>query len=693
MNRDLSRLLAPRSIAFIGGRDAAEAVRVCRRFGYEGDIWPVSPTRSDMGGAPCFADLDALPGAPDAAFVGVNREASIGVVARLAEMGAGGAIAYASGFAESVGEIDGGADLEARLIEAAGPMPFLGPNCYGLINAATGASIWPSEHGVGRAERGVALISQSTNIVISLTMQHRGLPVAFVGTIGNQAQTGLSDLARAALALPGVTALGLHIEAIDSAAGFEALAAEARRLGKPIVAVQTGRTEAAQTATLSHTASLAGSDAAADAFYRRLGIARVATLTELMESLKLLHVHGPLPDARVASICCSGGETALLSDAIDGRTARFPALGDAHRARVKATLHDMVRVANPLDYHTFIWGNEPALTETFSAMLGGATGDDGPETFDIGLLTLDWVRTDRCSDADWLPTVNALRAAARRSGLRAGTLSTLPENMPEEIAERLIADGIAPLCGVEDALAAVDSSAAIGAAWAAAPSAPLAPAPDEERGAIVLDEAEGKAALAEYGAPVPAGETVALADVAAAAARIGAPVALKWLGAAHKTDIGAVRLGLSPQQAQDAATDMERRLGRSRFLVEAMAPPPIAELIVGAKRDAPYGLSLTIGAGGVLTELLRDAATLLLPATRDEIRAALLSLRLAPLLTGYRGKPGVDLDAAVGAIEGIAAYALDHAARMREIEVNPLMLSATGAVAADALIRLEDRND
>ncbi|MEM6669375.1 MAG: acetate--CoA ligase family protein [Pseudomonadota bacterium] len=688
-NRDLTRLLSPRSIAFIGGRDAAEAIRVCRRFGYEGEIWPVSASRTELAGVAAFKDIASLPGVPDAAFVGVNREASIDVIAQLRGLGAGGAIAYASGFSESISEIDGGADLEARLIAAAGDMPLLGPNCYGFINAGVGASIWPSEHGVARAERGVALISQSTNIAISLTMQRRGLPIAFVGTVGNQAQTGLSSLARAALALPTVTALGLHVEAIDDAAGFEALASLARELGKPIALTQTGRTEAAQNATLSHTASLAGSHAASDAFYRRLGVARLDTLTQLVETLKLLHVHGPLPGGRIASMCCSGGETALLADAIDGRKVVFPPLSDTHRVRVKDTLNDMVRVLNPLDYHTFIWGNEAALTETFSAMMGGGE----PSAFDIGLLTLDWVRTDRCSDADWLPTVAALRAAANRSGLKAGTLSTLPDNMPEPIAERLITEGLVPLCGVEDGLSAVEAAAFIGGAWARPAPAVLTPAPRTDRTTRLLDEAAAKAELAGSGVPTPKGRAVEENAVRKTAEEIGGAVAVKWLGTAHKTDLGAVQLGLFPEEAAEAAQEMTDRLGPSKFLVEEMASKPVAELIVGAKRDAPYGVSLTLGAGGVLTELLRDTVTLLLPATREEIRDALLSLRSAPLLKGYRGQEGADIDLAVDAIENLARYAIARADRLLEVEVNPLMVSATGATAVDALIRLEVEDD
>ncbi|MEM6971587.1 MAG: acetate--CoA ligase family protein [Pseudomonadota bacterium] len=687
---DLSRLIAPRSIAFIGGRDAAEAVRICCRFGYDGEIWPVSPTRAEMDGIPCVPDLDALPAAPDAAFIGVNRAASIGVAARLAAMGAGGAVAYASGYAETDDGAAAGSALQADLVAAAGAMPLLGPNCYGLLNAATGAAIWPSEHGLARAETGIALISQSTNITLSMTMQRRGLPIGFVGTVGNQAGIGLSTLARAALALPHVTALGLYVEAIDSAPGFEALAAEARAAGKPVVVLRAGRTAPAQAATLSHTASLAGSDVAAEAFFDRLGMARVASITALIETLKLLHVHGPLPDARLGALAASGGEVALIADAAAGRGVRFPALAAPHAAAVGATLNDIVRVANPIDYHTFIWADRARMTETFAAMLGG-TGATPP--FDLGLLVLDWVREDRCATGDWSPAIDAIEDAANRTGCRVGVVATLPENMPEALAERLIDGGLVPFCGIEDMIAAVEAATAIGAAWQGTAQTPLTAVSPPRGHSTLMDEAEAKAALAAHGVPVPKGQTTTPEGAEAVAARLaadGARVAVKALGLAHKTEMAAVALNLDPAAAGAAAQEMAGRLAIGRVLVEAMAPPPIAELIVGVTRAAPYGLTLTLGAGGVMAEMLDDTATLLLPASEAEIATALGRLRLAPVLAGHRGRPGVDMGATLAAIDAVQRYALAHADRLLELDVNPLMLGQDWALAADALIRLED---
>ena len=214
--------------------------------------------------------MSELPGSPDAAFVGVNRALTVEIVGALARRGAGGAICYASGFGEGdlVGE---GATLQTALLDAAGDMPIVGPNCYGLINYLDGVLVWPDTHGGERVESGVAIVTQSSNIAINMTMQRRGLPIAFVVAAGNQAQTGMSAIASALIEDPRVTAVGLHIEGVDDVAAFERLALCARELRKPIVVLTVGRSESSRAAAISHTASIAGSSAAADAFFARVG--------------------------------------------------------------------------------------------------------------------------------------------------------------------------------------------------------------------------------------------------------------------------------------------------------------------------------------------------------------------------------------------------------------------------------------
>ncbi|MES0169877.1 acetate--CoA ligase family protein, partial [Mesorhizobium sp. M0027] len=521
-------------------------------------------------------------------------------------------------------------------------------------------------------------------IGINLTSQRRGLPLAFLVTAGNQAQTGLSEIALGLIQDDRVSALGLHIEGFDSIDGFERLASEARRLKKPIVALKVGRSQQSQQATLSHTASLAGSDAASGAFLERLGIARVDSLSSFVETLKLLHLYGPLSGYRISSMSCSGGEASLMGDAAVGRPLYYPALTDEHRARIQMPLGPLVAVANPLDYQTFIWGNEPAMTEVFTAMVSGG--------FDFNMLVLDFPRSDRSTNTDRLPNAHAFEVALKTHNARGAIVVSLPENMPEEYAVDLMERGIVPLAGIPEAMDAVQAAATIGKAW----RVPLAQAVDGigasqfkgER--ITLDEAHAKAKLIEAGLAVPKGKRAGNAEEAVAAAQaLGFPVALKALGVEHKSEVGAVCLNLKDAAAVGNAAKDLSRLG-SGLYVERMVRDSAAELIVGFTREPVFGSVMTLGTGGVMVELLRDSVTLLLPATREDIRAALRRLKLYPLLNGYRGRPEADVEAAIGAIEAIADFVRKHADEIEELDINPLIVctQGKGAWIADALLVL-----
>ena len=675
---DLSRLLRPDTIAVFGGLEAGEVIRQCDRMGYQGEIWPVHPTRAEIEGRACFRSVAELPGAPDAAFVGVNRHATIGIVRELAARGTGGAVAYASGFKES-----GQGDLQAELVAAAGEMPLLGPNCYGLINYLDGALLWPDQHGGKRAERGVAILTQSGNIAINLTMGRRAIPIAYLGSLGNQAKIGISGLLEALLEDSRVTAIGLHIEGIDDVAAFDRAARKARDKGIPIVALKTGRSEAGAGITMSHTASLAGSDAVTDAFFRRLGVARLRSIPEFLETLKLLHLFGPLPGRDIASMSCSGGEASLIADAAEDRKLDFRPLSAEEAARVRATLPELVTISNPLDYHTFTWGMEPELTATFAAMMGCGFG--------VTLLVLDLPRGDRCEDEDWRVSLRALVAASKQTGQRAALVTSLPECLPEDVAEALLTEGVVPFFGIEEALTAIEAAAGIGAAWQRPAPMPLAPRAASDGELELITEAGAKCLLAAHGLAVPRGKVVAgPEDAAAAAEEIGFPVVLKAVGAhlAHKTETGALRLGLEDAEAVDAAARELQDLGEA-LLVEEMVEDAVAEVIVGIHRDPVFGPVLALGSGGILVELIGDSRLLLLPSTKQDVLSALDGLKVARLIEGYRGQAGGDREAVAEAVLAVQDYALAEGARLAELDINPLLVrpAGQGAVAADALIR------
>lgn len=679
----LTRLLQPRTIAVVGGSAAARVAEQCDRMGFDGPLWPVHPREETVLGRQAYRSVGELPEAPDAAFVGVNRHATVDVVGALSKRGAGGAICYASGFLEAP---DGG-KLQDELVAAAGDMPIIGPNCYGIVNFLDGVPLWPDQHGGRRLdsrERGVAIITQSSNIAISITMQRRGLPIAYVVTAGNQAQLGVAEIASQLLDDDRISAVGLHVEGFESVRGYEALARAARRRRVPVVVMKVGRSVRGAEAALTHTASIAGSDAAAGALLLRLGFARAEGLAELLETLKLLHVHGPLDKSRVGVMCCSGGEASLLADVAESVGVALPQPGPGHAAAVAETVHPFVTVANPFDYHTFDWGNPAALTRTFAAF------SDGP--FDATVLVIDMPRTDRCDDSDWRLALGAFADAMDATATKGVVTSTLTENLPESLAEKLIDRGIAPLAGVREALAAVACACEVGNGWRAEPAEPLL-VPNVFDGSVAtLDEAESKSRLAAFGVPRPRG-IIARSEEAAvvAAAALGGPVAVKALGIAHKTERHAVHLALNdPCAVRASAADLLGRKGA--ILVEEFVADTLVELIVGVRRDPQLGLRLTVGSGGTFVELFADAVTLLLPTPEADVRNALSGLRCAPLLAGYRGREPADTDAAVAAILGVANFATANGEDLEELEVNPLGIrrQGCGAFALDALVRTRE---
>lgn len=662
----MTRVLTPGSIAVIGGAPAMRVVEQCRRLGYAGDIWPVHPSKPDMHGVPCFESVADLPAAPDVAFVAVNRHLTVETVAALAARGAGGAVCYASGFAES-----GETALQDRLVEAAGAMTLLGPNCYGYVNALDGVALWPDEHGCHPVERGVGIVSQSGNVGLNLTLQQRSLPIAYLVTVGNQAGDGTEDVVEAFVDDARVTAIGLYIEAIREPVRFAALARRAHQAGKRIVALQTGRSATGAAIAASHTASLAGNREAYAALFARCGIAQVDTPTELIETLKVLHQGGPISGTRLASLSCSGGEASLVADLSERTTLRFEPFPAEQRSRIESTLTELVHVANPFDYHTFMWGDRPAMAATFAATM------DGPH--DATILILDAPPREDQDASSWMVAAEAFADAAHSTGRRAFVVATLPECVNEHARATIAERGLVALQGVSEALVALDR-----AAWLGAHTPQADPIPARTPVATVLvDESSAKDRLRRWGVPVPHGVACEREHVLDAANQIGYPVTLKALHIAHKTDVGAVAVGIAdPESLTERLAAMPD--GAREFLVEGTIDGIVAEVLVGIRRTAPIGWLITVGAGGVDTELWRDTACLLAPASRDDVRSALRSLKIAPLLGGYRGKSPGDIEALVDVVMTLQDAVRDS--NTVEVEINPVLVTPHGAVAVDAFL-------
>ena len=673
-----ARLLSPKSILVLGGAGAQYAVRESQKLGFDGEIWAVHPSKTEFAGVKCYPSIAELPGVPDAAYLAVNAELTIDVVAQLNQLGCGGAVLHASGFSE-VGEQ--GEERQRRLLEAAGSMPVIGPNCYGVLNCLDRAVLWPDQHGCQALDKGVAVITQSGNIGLNITMQRRGLPLAFMFTMGNQASVGVADVMDALLDDPRVTAIGLHIEGLADIAQFDVVCRKALAKNIPIVAAKSGRSEAAAKIAMSHTSSLTGSDQLFDALFSRLGIARVDTLEQFIETLKLVSIAGPLKGNRVASMSCSGGEAGVMADLIERYDLQFPAMSEPHQQAVRETLSDYVVVDNPLDYHTFIWGDEKAKTATFSAMMSAG--------YDATMLLLDWPSFEGADPACWNAAMNALIAASEQTGHLGILLASLPECLPQQAIERCREAGVVPMIGLDTTLAAIEAAYKMGCQQGQIPE-PLAVSTASPEAGQRLDEWQAKRALAEFGLPVPAGELVSDAETAVAAAeRLGYPVVAKLCSSevVHKTELGAVKLNLKTADEVRQAMEQMAHLGEV-FLVEKMLTQVVGELIIGINRDVQFGPSLVLGSGGIMVELLKDSATLLLPTDEQTVLQALLGLKMTPLLQGFRGREKADLNAAVQAVMAVAKYAEHERDSVLELDINPLLVApeGQGATAADAYL-------
>ena len=669
MTRSTQRLFRPKSIAVIGGGAwCHDVIKQAVKMGFTGDIWPVHPKQTEMAGYPAFAKLNDLPNPPDAVFIGVNRKATVELVGALAQMGAGGAVCFASGFSEAAAEDEAATDLQRALIAAAGDMPILGPNCYGFINALDSALLWPDQHGCTPVESGVAILTQSSNIAINLTMQQRALPIAYVVTCGNMAQMSQAQIAADLIDDPRVTAVGLHIEGFSSLRDWEALAQKAHERGIPLVALKVGASDLAQQATVSHTASLAGSDAGAQALLDRLGIPRLRSLPDLLETLKLLHCTGGLDSARLASISCSGGEASLIADMAVGRDITFPPLTQTQQSNLSRALGPMVALSNPLDYHTYVWRDADAMTDAWSAL----TGNEIAMTLSI----VDYPTTD---PTDWTCATQAALRSQSHTGAQFGVVATLPELMPTDVAQSLMAGGVVPFMGLHETLSAVEAAANV-----REPQSAAICLPGEAPPTLTLTETASKAALVAHGVIVPKNSTVSHpSDIAHAISDLQPPFAVKGVGMAHKSEHDAVRLHVNAAQIAEVISQIDTQT----HLIEEMVEDGIVELLIGVTRDPAHGFVLTIGAGGTLTEILADARSLLVPASDAEVTEALAQLRIAPLLHGYRGKPAVDFEAILSSVRAVQSYVIENAAKVSEVEINPLICTPTRAFAADALIR------
>ena len=677
----LQRLLAPRSVALVGGTWADAALAASQVIGYTGQVWRVHPTRASSAAQHFFRSVDELPAAPDAAFLAAPNREVPAIAAALARRGAGGFVSFAAGFSETATEE--GRRLTGELLRGAGELPFFGPNCYGFVNFFDGVALWPDQVVGKRRERGVALICQSGTIALDLLFNDRSLPIGYAISVGNQTRIAAEELIEHLCADERVTAIGLYLEGLRDAARFADAVVRARAAGKPIALVKTGRTAASSEAVRTHTGALAGADVAFDAFCAQAGVARCESLATLCETLKIFHCGGPLAGRRVLLMGASGGDTAMAADAARHLGLQFPPVPDPAAASLREILSERVHISNPFDFHTHVWFDYPRQRAMFNVAL--RAGYDA-----VGFL-LDFPPEHAADDSSYTRALDEFAAVLPGAQSRAALISSLPESQFAATRERCLAAGIVPLQGQREALEALDLAGAVGEVWKGGATLELQRPHAPAAATHSLSEHDAKQALAAYGVQVPHARLVAAGEAAAAAAALGFPVVIKATGTAleHKSEVGGVVLNVRTPAETAAAAQRLSALSPT-LLVEEMITDGVAEVLVGMRVDPQFGLLLVLGAGGVLTELLRDSVTLLPPFTAAGITAALGRLQAAPLLAGFRGRPAADVPALVETALGCTRYALDNLERLAELDLNPVIVRprGQGAVAVDALIRL-----
>jgi len=684
VSTDICRLIAPRSIALIGAGAWTDAVAAGNAaIGYSGKIWRVHPSRTSTATTAYYRSIDELPATVDAAFVAVPNDEVPGVARALASHGAGGFVCFSAGFSETGSEA--GRGLTDQLIESAGALPFFGPNCYGYVNFFDRVGMMPDQIVGGPVERGVAVICQSGTIALTLMFNDRSLPIGYLFTVGNQTRLAVEDLIEILSEDSRVTAFGLYLEGIKDPARFAHAADLARKAGKPIAVIKSGRTEAAVRTARSHTGALAGADQVFEAFCRQAGIARCDTLGTLCETLKLFHVGGPTGGNKVLVMGASGGDMAMTADISRNLALEFSAIPPAPAAALSAILTDRVTIANPFDIHTYLWFDPPALKRVFSEVLHAG--------YDAVGFMLDCPPAP-ANTASFDAVIDVFIEASRGAPTRAALIASLPETLDASVRERCLAGGVTPLQGQREALEALALAGSVGEAWRANSLVELNLPPFQAQPLQVetLSEQQGKSELSAFGLAIPRGRIVPGRQAAQAAAELQFPVVMKAAAAnlEHKTEVGGVVLNIRSAAEAAAAVEPLSKLS-SMLLVEEMITDGVAEILVGIITDPQFGQVLILGAGGVFTEIMADTVSLLPPWTEGAIAAGLRRLKVAKLFGGYRGKPAADFEALIEAVLSVARYAAANVSRLIELDVNPIIVrpAGRGAVAVDTMMRIK----
>jgi acyl-CoA synthetase (NDP forming) len=697
---DLHRFFAPRSVALVGatadlGKFGGRCFRQLRDFGYEGTIYPVNPRITELDGLACYPDIRSLPETPDHVCIVVPSGAVADAIRQCGERGVKFATIFSAGFAE--GGSEKGRDFQKEIVELArqSGVRFMGPNCNGLVNYVDGVALTSTATINGpRALKGdVAVLGHSGGLAqvnVMWRALQAGLGISYQVSCGNDADMDILDYAQFMVEDADTRVILILAETIRDGVKLRRFAESARQAGKPVVMMKLGRTDAGRKAAVSHTGALAGSDAVADDVLRQLGIIRVNDCHEMIETAMVLRAGHRFGGRRLAAVSISGGNLVHLADQGPAEGLSFPGFADETQARLAALIPNYGHAANPADVTSAAIG-APAI---FSGVMQAIAQDPSIDVV-VPVLTLHSRQIiEAAADA-------VVSCGKPFLMVWSGGCTDDPELTPTAVVRR----GIPVFQDIAPAMQAI-RRAADHAAFVSqgAPDALSSATGLDEMRAAFLDlparptEVQAKRLLAGAGLPVPAGELVATAGEAAAAAeRLAGPLAIKLVSAeaSHKTELGGVRLGIQGgDAAAEAVRDIER-LVRAKapdiaiegFLIERMAEPGV-EMIVGLSRDPALGQIITVGLGGIHAEMLKDVAHRMLPIDEQDARSMLAQLKGWPLLDGFRGAPPADVEALIALIRRVGDIAVAMGDDIEALDLNPVIVAAKGQGVAvcDALL-------
>lgn len=681
--KSIDRFFKAKSVVFIGGKDIFVPIRELKRRGYKGKIFVVNPTRKKIDNYKCLRKVSDLPLSPDAAFIAVPAKEVISTVRALKAIKCKGIVCYSAGFKE-IGKT--GKYLEDRLIKECGDTPLIGPNCYGFINFSDNLALWPFSHKGKHCKKGIALITQSGMLSSDIIMATRSLPISFMVSAGNQAVTKIEDLIHYFSKKTNVSCIAIHIEGISDLTRFVEASKFSFYAGKPIIVYKSGKSQIGKRIAKSHTGSLSGNNEMYSALFKQLAITEVHDPIQLLETAKLFSISCPIKTNKILALTCSGGGAAMVADNAEDLELKLPNFRKSQKKSLDKVLPKIATISNPLDYTTPIWG----IPEKTGPVFKNALKND----YSTAILVQDFPHT-QINDTEqlYLNDTKAFIDESKLVGLTPIICSTLPENINENVGNKILRLGGVPMQGIYNCLNAVRHLLDYNNFSDKKELQKFKLAQRKNDKFLNANEYQGKISIREQGIKVPNAQLVKnIKDLEKI--KIKFPIALKFTSSKilHKTELGAVKLNINSRtELVSKYHEIKKSLGLKAinngiFFIEEMLPAPIAEMFLSIRSDKTFGNVLVVGMGGALTELYRDTKTFILPVSKKYISQEIKKMKFFNLINGFRNNSKVKLNMIINEIFKIADFHSQEENGCASIEINPFFIYEDSMIAADCVL-------